>query len=202
MSCGFGSASSWPSPHENPSILLHGAKMGHVAKVEGLACQTSRDYIPYGRKFWRGIYFGGLAVLRAIRQYFIRQKLHSVISHYCEIMVCVLAAAKFASLIAGMEFTIESCVRGHRFSKEFCTPKEKSWLVCQRDEGDSNDVYTVAVKTDGTKTVQIKRSNDLVSFHLHLIIDFVLTERKLAHGNVKFPACSISHFALNIIMAG
>ena len=39
-------------------------------------------YIPYGRKFWRGIYFGGLAVLRAIRQYFIRQKLHSVMSHY------------------------------------------------------------------------------------------------------------------------
>ena len=26
--------------------------------------------LPYGRKFWRGIYFGGLAVLRAIRQYF------------------------------------------------------------------------------------------------------------------------------------
>ena len=112
-----------------------------------------------------------------------------------------LVAAKFASLIVGMEFTIESCVRGHRFSKEFCTPKEKSWLVCQRDEGDSNDVCTVTVKTDGTKTVQIKRSNDLVSFQLHLIIDFVLTERKLAHGNVKFPARSISHFALNIIMA-
>ena len=61
-----------------------------------------------------------------------------------------------------MEFTIESCVQGHRFSKEFCTPKEKRWLVCQHEEGDSNDVYTVAVKTDGTKTVQIKRSNDLV----------------------------------------
>ena len=134
--------------------------------VHGLHIRGNAD-IPYGRKFWRGIYFGGLAVLRAIRQYFIPQKLHSVISHYCEIIVCVLAAAKFASLIAGMEFTIESCVRGHRFSKEFCTPKEKSWLVCQRDEGDSNDVYTVAVKTDGTKTVQIKRSNDLVSFQLH-----------------------------------
>ena len=26
--------------------------------------------VPYGRKFWRGIYCGGLAVLRAIRQYF------------------------------------------------------------------------------------------------------------------------------------
>ena len=37
-------------------------------------------YVPYGRKFWRGIYFGGLAVLRAIRQYFIRQKLHTVMS--------------------------------------------------------------------------------------------------------------------------
>ena len=34
---------------------------------------NERTYIPYGRKFWRGIYFGGLAVLRAIRQYFIRQ---------------------------------------------------------------------------------------------------------------------------------
>ena len=113
----------------------------------------------------------------------------------------MLAAVIFASLIVGMEFTIESCVRGHRFSKEFCTPKEKSWLVRQRDEGNSNDVYTVAVNTDGTKTVQIKRNNDLVSLQLHLIIDFVLTERKLANGNVKFPERSINHFALNIIMA-
>ena len=38
-------------------------------------CGTVHSHIPYGRKFWRGIYFGGLAVLRAIRQYFIRQKL-------------------------------------------------------------------------------------------------------------------------------
>ena len=103
-----------------------------------------------------------------------------------------------------MEFTIESCVREHRFSREFCTPKEKSWLVCQREEGDSDNVYyTVAVMTNGTETVQIKRSNDLVSFQfqLHLIIDFVLTEPKLAHSPVKFPGRSISHFAMNIIMA-
>ena len=100
-----------------------------------------------------------------------------------------------------MEFTIESCIRGHRFSKEFCIPKEKSWLLCQREEGNPNDVYTVAVKTDGTKTVQIKRNNDLLSFQLHLIIDFVLTKQKLAHGPVKFPARSINHFAMNIIMA-
>ena len=62
-------------------------------------------------------------------------------------------------------------------------------------------MYTVAVKTDATKTVQIKCNNDLSSFQLHFIIDFVLTERKLAHGLVKFPAHSISHFAVNIIMA-
>ena len=79
--------------------------------------------------------------------------------------------------------------------------RRKSWLVCQREEGGPNDVYTVTVKTDGTKTVQSKRNNDLFSFELHLIIDFVLTERKLAHGSVKFPARSISYFAMNIIMA-
>ena len=116
--------------------------------------------------------------------------------------ICVLAVAKRASLIVAMEMAIESCVRGHRFSKNFCTPKETSWLVCQREKGDSNDVYTVAVKTDGTKTVQIKRSNDLLSFQLHLIIDFVLTERKLAHGPVQFPARSIGHFAMNIYQYG
>ena len=62
-------------------------------------------------------------------------------------------------------------------------------------------MYTVTVKTDGTKTVQSKRYSDLLSFQLHLIIDFVLTQRKLAHSPVKFPARSISHFAMNIIMA-
>ena len=88
--------------------------------------------------------------------------------------------------------------------KDITSPKslreEKSWLVCQREEGDPYDVYRVAVKTDGMKTVQIKRNNDLLSFQLHLIIDFILTERKLAHGQVKFPVHSISHFAMNIIM--
>ena len=62
-------------------------------------------------------------------------------------------------------------------------------------------MYTVAVKTDATKTVQIKRSNDLSAFQLHFIIDFVLTEQKLAHGPVKFPARLISHFVVNIIIA-
>ena len=30
---------------------------------------------------------------------------------------------------------------------------DKSWLVCQREEGDPNDVYVVTVKTDATKIV-------------------------------------------------
>jgi len=41
----------------------------------------------------------------------------------------------------------------------------------------------------------------LCSFQLHFIIDFVLTEWKLAHGPVKFQARLISHFVMNIIMA-
>ena len=41
--------------------------------------------LPYGRRFWQGIYFGGLAVLRAICQYFIRQKLHSVMQ--CDVII-------------------------------------------------------------------------------------------------------------------
>ena len=61
-------------------------------------------------------------------------------------------------------------------------------------------MYTVTVKTDGMETVQSKRNNDLFSFELHLILDFVLTERNLAHGLDKFPARSISHFAMNTII--
>ena len=68
-------------------------------------------------------------------------------------------------------------------------------------EGYPNDVYAVAVKTDGTKTVQSERNNDLLSFQLHFIITFVVTNLKLAHGLVKFPVHLSSHFVVNIIMA-
>ena len=36
---------------------------------------------------------------------------------------------------------------------------EKSWLVCQCEEGNPNDVYAVAVKTHAMKTIQIKCNN-------------------------------------------
>ena len=48
-----------------------------------------------------------------------------------------------------------------------------------------------------TKTVQIKYNNDLYTFQSHFIINFVLTELKITHGSGKFPARSISHFAMN-----
>ena len=44
-------------------------------------------------------------------------------------------------------------------------------MSVQREEGDPNDVYTVGVKSDGTKTGQIKLNNGLLSFQLRLIID-------------------------------
>ena len=85
-------------------------------------------------------------------------------------------------------------------SKSFVNRRwEKGWLVCQCKEGDLNNVYAVAVKTDETKTVQIKCNNDLSRFQLHFI-NFVLTEPKLAHSPVKFPTRSISHVVMNIIM--
>ena len=75
---------------------------------------------------------------------------------------------------------------------------EKSWLVLQCEEGDQNDVYVVAVKTDATKIVQSKRNNDLSSFQLYFIINFVLIELKLAHGPVpsvfELPLCYEYHY--------
>ena len=57
------------------------------------------------------------------------------------------------------------------------------------------------VKTDGTKIVQSKRNSDLLSFQLHFIINFVLTEPKLTHGPIKILARLSSHFVMNIIIA-
>ena len=107
-----------------------------------------------------------------------------------------------ASLILGMEFTNEIVYEGIISLKSFVHRRwGKSLLVCQCEEGDPNDVYRVAVKTDVTKTVQIKCNNDLLSCQLHFIITFVVTNPRLAHGLAKFPARLISHFVMYIIMA-
>ena len=88
-----------------------------------------------GNLFWR---IGGFESNPPI---FHPPKLHSVMSSILRNRsLCTRPAAKHASLMVGMEFTIESCIQGHRFSKQVCAPKEKSWLVFQREEGDPNDV--------------------------------------------------------------
>ena len=53
-------------------------------------------------------------------------------------------AAGRASVVVGMELTIDSCVRGYHVSKGFWTPEVGEELACQRNP---NDVYAVAVKT-------------------------------------------------------
>ena len=111
--------------------------------------------------------------------------------------MCIGSAARHASLIVSMEFTIESCVLGHHITspKSFVHWRwEKSLLVCQRKEGDPNNGYAGAVKTDATRTVQIKCNNYLSSFQLHFIINFILTEPKLAHIFHSFIHMDVSPF--------
>ena len=73
--------------------------------------------------------------------------------------MCTRPAARRASLIVGMEFTIESCLRGHHFSRVLYIGGggRVGLSVNVHEEGDPNDVYMVTIKTDVTKTVQSKR---------------------------------------------
>ena len=80
--------------------------------------------IPYGRKFWGGIYFGGLAVLRAIHQYFIRQTLHNVMSSLLQNHSLQLMCQ--SNRQHGV--TIESCVQGHASPKSFVHQRKE--LAC------------------------------------------------------------------------
>ena len=75
-------------------------------------------------------YFGGLAVLRQSASISSVKNFTMYVIHYCEIVACVLGLQLNAPANRRHGVTIESCVRGHRFSKKFCTPKEKSWLFC------------------------------------------------------------------------
>ena len=71
-------------------------------------------------------------------------------------------------------------------------------MACQCEEGNPNDVYAVAVKTDtGVVVGHLQRKiGSLFSVSASEWYD----QSKLAHGPVKFPVCLTSHFAMNIIM--
>ena len=101
-----------------------------------------------GNLFWR---IGGFESNPPI---FHLPKLHSVSSLLQNHSLCTRPAARHASLMVGMKFTFESCVRGHRFSKEFCTPKERVGLSVNARK--VVQMPCTQCNTDGTKTVQSK----------------------------------------------
>ena len=119
-------------------------------------------------EFWWEIYFGRLVVLRAICQYLIHQK-----TSQCDV---IIIAKSQLSYVLGLQ--LDAPVKLSAWSsplkaeyKDITYPKsfvdrrwEKGWLVCQYEEGDPNDVYGVAVKTDATKTVQIKCNSNCLVF--------------------------------------
>ena len=103
--------------------------------------------IPFGRKFWWGIYFGGLAALTAIRQYFTCENFTVWFHHTVVSMMYNRAAAGCTSVYILISMEQNSCVWGHHVSKEFWTMNAGEELACQCKKGNPNDVYVFAVKT-------------------------------------------------------
>ena len=80
------------------------------------------------------------------------------------------------------------------------TPEAGEELACQRKKGNPNDVYSVAVRLTLVSLSATFRGS-LAACSLHVSASEWYDRPKLAHGPVKFSARSISHFAMNIIMA-
>ena len=106
-------------------------------------------------------------------------------------------AAGCASMIIGLEFTINRCIQGHHILKNFGHQKRRVVLLTRGRQ--SKWRVCSPVKTDA----------GLVAGHLPRKIGNLLSvsvsdwynRPKLAHDPVKFSARSISHFAMNIIIA-
>ena len=82
--------------------------------------------------------------------------------------MCARPAARHASLIISMDFIIKSCVRGQHLSKEFCILEVgyvRVGLSVNVRKAIQTTCAQVAVKTDATKTIQIKCSNFSLAFH-------------------------------------
>ena len=56
------------------------------------------------------------------------------------------------------------------------------------------NVVVVGKDCEKRKTVQIKYNNNLYSFQLHFIINFLLTESKLAQGRLNFQHIQLAIF--------
>ena len=142
----------------------------------------------------------GLAVLRAIHQYF-NSQCDIIIIAKSQLSCVARPAAKHVSLSSASSSPLKAVYNDITSPKGFVHWKvgeELAWL--DWEEGDPNNGYVVAVKTNVTKTVEIKCNNNLPRFQLQFI-NFILTEPKLAHGPVKLPVRSSKHFVMNINMA-
>ena len=65
--------------------------------------------------------------------------------------MCTRPAARRASLIAGMDLAIDSCVQGHHISKEFWTLEVGEELACQLEEGEITVLKSYTLSTKETK---------------------------------------------------
>ena len=115
---------------------------------------TVRLKILAGNLFWR------ISSFESNPPIFLPPKFHNMMSHH----YCVTAVSLYNGPASDaprlrrlsrryMEFIIDSCVRRHHISKEFWTPKLGEELSYQHKEGNPNDVYAVAIKTDANIVV-------------------------------------------------
>ena len=100
--------------------------------------------IPYGQKFWWGIHFIGLAVFRAIRQYFISQNTSPTPAPSC-VLICIVDY--FLTLI------LKSCLGVGLFTKLFtvfrlsrifrsCTFFCLLWVICEKAPSSSPSSFS------------------------------------------------------------
>ena len=81
-------------------------------------------------KMWQEIYFGGLAVLRAIYQYFICQNLHNVMSSLLKNHLCTRLAARHASLIMAWNLPLKPAYEDIASPNSFIHRRRRvSWSV-------------------------------------------------------------------------
>ena len=62
------------------------------------------------------------------------------------------------------EYSINSCIRGHHISKQFWIPSLNKRLDCEKEEGNTSDVYAVAVKEGNDIVGHIPRHDQ----HMHV----------------------------------
>ena len=81
-------------------------------------------------EIWQEIYFGGLAVLRAICQYFICQNLHNVMSSLLKNHLCTRLAARHASLKMAWSLPLKSAYEDIASPNSFIHRRRRvSWSV-------------------------------------------------------------------------